>query len=283
MPTGIDHIVIAVTSLEDAVADYRRAGFTVTPGGDHVGGTTHNALVPFADGTYLEIIAFRDPQAATDHAWAARLLQGEGLIDYALQAGDLRAEVSTLRARGLNASDPNDGGRTRPDGQRVAWQTIRFLGASSPALPFYCVDRTERRLRVPDGEAATHLNGVRGVQEVTVVVNDLNAAAPQFAALTGDAGRVIAGTDEPLATGRAFAVGDSGVTIRVLQPDASPSDLRDHLERRGDSIFSIGLAAPAGGDAAIPLGLAHGARLLLPNAHAPQDIEDADEVEAAIS
>ncbi|MGN6483555.1 MAG: VOC family protein [Thermomicrobiales bacterium] len=280
MPTGIDHIVIAVTSLEDAIADYRRAGFTVTPGGDHVGGRTHNALVPFADGAYFEIIAFRDPQAATDHAWATRLLQGEGLIDYALRADDLGAEVSALRARGLDASDPNDGGRTRPDGQRVAWQTIRFLGASSPALPFYCVDRTERRLRVPDGEAAIHQNGVRGVQEITVVVNDLAAAAPQFAALTGDGGSVIEGRDEPVVAGRAFAVGESGGSIRVLQPDASPSDLRDHLERRGDSIYSIGLIAPAGGDAAIPLGLAHGARLLLPNAHAPQDIED--ELAAAV-
>lgn len=273
MPTGIDHIVIAVTSLEAAVVDYRRAGFTVTPGGEHHGGRTHNALIPFADGAYIEIIAFRDPEAAVDHRWAARLLKGEGLIDYALRADDLRAEVTALRARGLNATDPQDGGRTRLDGQRVDWQTVRFLGASSPALPFYCVDRTERSLRVPDGEAAIHQNGVRGVEEVTVVVNDLAAAAPQFAALTGDAGTPVATGESPVREARLFRAGGAG--IRVVEPDASASELRDHLERRGDSIYAVSLTAPAGGDEAIPLGLAHGARLLLPNARAWQDEDEA--------
>lgn len=280
MPTGIDHIVIAVHSLESAVADYRRAGFIVTPGGDHIGGATHNALIPFADGTYFEIIAFRDPEQTSDHAWTARLLKGEGLIDYALRAVDLREEVTALRTRGLDASDPHDGGRTRPDGQRVAWQTIRFLGASSPALPFYCVDRTERSLRVPGGEAALHQNGIRGVEGVTVVVNDLAAAGPQFAALTGDEGQAIEASDEPVAAGRQFRVGDAA-WIRVLQPNTTASDLRTHLEHRGDSIYVVSLVAPAGGDDAIPLGLAHGARLLLPRARTARDAEDKD-IESAV-
>ncbi|MGC4108121.1 MAG: VOC family protein [Thermomicrobiales bacterium] len=279
MPTGIDHIVIAVTSLEDAVADYRRAGFTVTLGGEHTGGRTRNALVPFVDGAYFEIIAFRDPEQATGHAWATRLLKGEGLIDYALRADDLKNEVTVLRSLGLNASGPNDGGRTRPDGQRVEWQTTRFLGVSS-ALPFYCVDQTERSLRVPDGEASIHQNGVRGVQGVTVVVNDLASAAPQFAALTGDEGVALAGVAEPIVAGSVFRIGESRAAIRVIQPDGSASDLRDHLERRGDSIFSVDLIAPVGGDEAIPLGLSHGARLLLPNAHASEDIEA--DIEAAV-
>lgn len=272
MPTGIDHIVIAVTSLDDAIADYRRAGFTVTPGGEHVSGTTHNALVPFADGAYFELIAFRDPEQAADHAWGARLLKGEGLIDYALRADDLAEEVTALRSRGLNASDPRDGGRTRTDGQRVDWQTIRFEGASTPALPFYCVDRTERALRVPAGDAAIHANGIRGVDGVTVLVNDLAAAAPQFAALAGDAGIAVGPGDEPIVAGRQYPIGSAWVL--VLQPDASPSDLRDHLERRGDSIYSVSLLAPAGGDDAVPLGLAHGARLLLPNAQLTLPAED---------
>ncbi|MGB3330092.1 MAG: VOC family protein, partial [Thermomicrobiales bacterium] len=226
MPTGIEHIVIAVSSLESAIADYRTAGFTVTPGGDHVGGRTHNALVPFADGAYFEIIAFRDPQEATDHAWAARLRQGEGLIDYALGAPDLRDEVTALRSRGLDASDPRDGGRTRPDGQRVDWQTIRFLGGSSRALPFYCVDRTERSLRVPGGEAASHLNGVQGVTGVTVVVSDLASVAPQFAALTGEEGTPIQSSESPVAAGIQYPVGRAW--IRLVEPDATASHLRSH-------------------------------------------------------
>lgn len=47
MITGIDHIVIAVTSLERAISTYRNLGFTVVEGGRHPYGS-HNALVGFA-------------------------------------------------------------------------------------------------------------------------------------------------------------------------------------------------------------------------------------------
>ena len=49
----LDHVVYVVRGLEAAIEDHRRRGFTVTPGGEHVNGVTHNALVPFLDGSYL--------------------------------------------------------------------------------------------------------------------------------------------------------------------------------------------------------------------------------------
>lgn len=52
MFTGIDHVVIAVADLEGAIASYAQAGFTVVRGGRHNIGT-HNALIAFADGSYL--------------------------------------------------------------------------------------------------------------------------------------------------------------------------------------------------------------------------------------
>ncbi|PMP81392.1 MAG: VOC family protein, partial [Roseiflexus castenholzii] len=59
MITCIDHIVILVRDLLAAIDDYTALGFTVTPGGVHADGATHNALVAFVDGGYLELIAFR--------------------------------------------------------------------------------------------------------------------------------------------------------------------------------------------------------------------------------
>ena len=56
----IDHIVILVNELEQAIADYTGLGFTVVRGGDHPGGATHNALVVFADGAYFELILVLD-------------------------------------------------------------------------------------------------------------------------------------------------------------------------------------------------------------------------------
>ena len=67
MLKGIDHVVILVKNLDQAVADYTQLGFNVVPGGEHTDGATHNALVAFADGSYLELIAFK--REAPEHRW----------------------------------------------------------------------------------------------------------------------------------------------------------------------------------------------------------------------
>ena len=68
MPLSLDHIVILVDELEAAITHYEALGFTVQRGGTHADGATHNALVGFADGSYLELIAFllREPK----HRWS---------------------------------------------------------------------------------------------------------------------------------------------------------------------------------------------------------------------
>src|SRR5690349_16737047 len=82
MSFTIDHVVILVQDLDTASADYTDLGFTVVPGGEHTGGATHNALIAFADGTYLELIAFKRP--SPEHIWWRYAATGEGLIDAAL-------------------------------------------------------------------------------------------------------------------------------------------------------------------------------------------------------
>ena len=79
MAFRLDHIVIGVHDLAAAAADFTQAGFQVTPGGEHSSGNTHNALVTFADGAYLELIAFKDHQIDPTHKWGARLAAGEML------------------------------------------------------------------------------------------------------------------------------------------------------------------------------------------------------------
>lgn len=59
--SGLDHVVIVVSRLEPAVRKFRGLGFTVTLGGEN--GPTHNALIAFKDGTYIELIALRTASA----------------------------------------------------------------------------------------------------------------------------------------------------------------------------------------------------------------------------
>ncbi|MGH7248283.1 MAG: VOC family protein, partial [Pseudomonadota bacterium] len=94
MFTGIDHVVVAVADLDTAGATYTQAGFTVVRGGKHNIGT-HNALIAFADGSYIELIAFLN--AVPGHPWFKALQQGGGVIDFCMRTDDLDADVAALR------------------------------------------------------------------------------------------------------------------------------------------------------------------------------------------
>lgn len=49
--------------------------FTISPGGRHADNRTENRLVIFADGSYLELIAFinDDPEKREGHWWVCEL------------------------------------------------------------------------------------------------------------------------------------------------------------------------------------------------------------------
>lgn len=219
MSFSIDHVVILVHNLAVATEDYTELGFTVTPGGTHTDGTTENALVAFADGSYFELIVFM--RAAPDHQWWRHVAHGEGLIDWALLPSDITADIAAASARGLAYSGPTPGGRLRPDGQELRWQTGR---PATPDLPFLCADLTPRALRVPGGAARTHANGMLGIAQITVAVADLAASSARYQALLGSAPLDAESGDQVIS----FALG--AARIRLI-----PASARLH----GDGPFAL--------------------------------------------
>jgi len=197
--TALDHVIVVVSSLEEAGRTFRSAGFTVTPGGRHDAVPTANALVCFRDGSYLELMAARDPGdraewrslAADSAAWARHLhgvsaiarrflpalARADGVADWCLLDSRLGATASRLRALELPAAGPTPMSRERPDGERLEWE---MLLPESRLLPFWIRDRTPRERRVPDvPEAVRHANGARGIVAVR-----LRAASVGLSALT---------------------------------------------------------------------------------------------------
>ena len=237
----LDHLVILVRDLDAAVENYRRLGFTVAPGGRHADGATHNALVVFKDDTYLELVAFTsrwmlarlrllryldllDRFVPEEPSFGCRLRRRgavtEGLVDYALvpDADDATRQIAEARARGLEIDGPFPGGRTRPDGQRVAWQ---FGFPHDQSLPFLCADTTSRQLRVPEGDVRTHANGALAIASVTIEVPDLHVASRRYGQLLGD---------DPAREAEGQAVFSAGTSIVLHQRQAARGPMQVTLE-----------------------------------------------------
>ena len=229
----LDHLVVVVPELDRAVAEYSALGFAVSPGGEHADGRTHNALIPFADGTYVELIAFRPGVAAPDHRWWQVAEAGGGLTDWALGMDSLAARVQELREAGLPFGEPRDGGRLRPDGVRLEWRVAE--PASGLGLPFLIEDLTARPLRVPSGTAVIHSNGAQGVDAVVVAVPELAPAAQQFAALLG--AEVSAPATDPLLTAEVVSLPCNGARIMLTSAPAGP--MHEHVERIGAGPYAF--------------------------------------------
>jgi catechol 2,3-dioxygenase-like lactoylglutathione lyase family enzyme len=184
-----DHAIIAVTDLDAARAEYEALGFTVISGGVHASRLTHNALVVFSDGAYLELLAPTEPRLLDEPPepgpgnYLFMLDAGEGCSGYAFVTDDVDGEVSRLRAAGLEIGDPESGGRLRADGVELRWRTAMF---EERTVPFFITDETRRSDRVPgDPPGTTHSNRATGVAGVLTIVRDLEAEAERYAALLG--------------------------------------------------------------------------------------------------
>lgn len=252
----LDHCVIVVKDLEQAVRDYETLGFTVASGGVHADGRTHNALIPFADGTYLELIAFRTDDGS-GHPWWQAMQAGGGLVDWAVATENLDERVGRLAASGLPYGAVQDGGRQRPDGVTLRWRSAR--PASGDGLPFIIEDVTLRDLRVPGNASQTHPNRVSGIGSLVVAVPELDAASQTYGRLLDvDAP---APQPDPLLAAVAVVLPCGSATIQLVAAAAGP--IHDRLKRLGAGPYALLLATEHERLGWLDAALCHGAPIRL--------------------
>ena len=230
----MDHLVILTSHLDGAVSGYEGLGFAVTPGGEHADGLTRNALIPFKDGSYLELVAFVDPDDTRDNVWGWRrfLSSGGGLIDYCAASDDLRADLERLREGSFEADGPTEGGRRRPDGEEIRWLIAR-IRQEGRLLPFLIEDLTPRELRVPRGPSAEHPNGALGIRRLELATHDTEGAVRAFAILAGS----------PAGPGTSLWLGECSLSL------VTPEGSRQRLDTKGPGPFAVGLATGVAGRA----------------------------------
>jgi len=252
---GIDHLVVVVRDLAQAATDYERLGFKVVPGGKHPVGS-HNVLISFADGSYIEIIAFY--REAMAHRWWNPLKKGERFVDFCMQTDDLDGDTHKLRAAGVAINDPVPWSRTRPDGYELKWLLSLATGAHRGVAPFLIQDVTPREERVPP--PMTHSNGALAIDTVTVAVGELSQVDQWYSAVLGVKGNPI--RQEALAAeGLRYSIGPH--TFDFLTPMGAASPLVNWMRMYGPSPYAATLRTEAASPPDLSSSLTHGANFSL--------------------
>lgn len=241
MEPVIDHVTVAGRELEPLRLAFEEIGLPSVYGGAHSTGGTHMALVGFDDGSYIELIASREP-GHSGGKWARQIAADAGPCAWAAQVADIGAEAGRVAALGVPVSGPVPMERERPDGVRVAWE-LAYLGEGTPGdlLPFLIEDRTPRELRVrpTPGAAGSELHGVA---QVVLGVEQIGPASTLF--------RRVYGWEEPAryedaAFGARLArFAGTPVTLAEPLPGSTAADwLRARLEHFGPLPCAILLAS----------------------------------------
>lgn len=237
-----DHAIIGVMDLKAASADFEGIGFNVIPGGTHSGGLTHNTLIVFADGSYLELMAPTDPKLLEDPPkpgpgnYLFLFEAGEGFIASALHTNHLDEVVAGVRARGLEIGDPQPGGRKKEDGTELAWRGAFLPGSTSL---FFLTDDTPREYRVPNDPASIkHPNGALGVVRTVDLVTNIKAGSERFSAILG-----LEPTEgAPLEGAETAEFEIEGFRMTIAAPRQEGGVLLSELGKRGEGLFQIEIA-----------------------------------------
>ena len=129
----VDHVLVAVTDLEEAAGQYERLGFHVTEGGVHPGLGTANRLAVLDNG-YLELIAVRDRASAPPELVRHLERFGPGLFNFAFATDDPDADVDAFKSRAaaqltpLRIGELQEGALETPGGNRRGWRKADVTG-----------------------------------------------------------------------------------------------------------------------------------------------------------
>ena len=180
---NIDHVTVAGRDLKTMEAALAAVGIPGEYGGPHANHATEMALTSFPDGSYLELIALQpnaDPQAVAAHDWGKQMENQAGPCAWAVRVKDFDAEVKRLREAGVTVGAPVRGGRARPDGTRLEWETAQVgEEPSGTFFPFLIRDLTPRQNRAfPKGKPTTR--DFNGVGTVVIAVRDLEGAIRRY-------------------------------------------------------------------------------------------------------
>lgn len=121
----IDHLVYGTPDLKLGIDRIESLlGISATPGGQHPGRGTRNALVALGPSAYLEIIG-PDPEQsapAAPRTFGIDEVTSPRLVAWAAKETDLDGRASDAARKGVKLGPLASGNRRRPDGVLLSWR-----------------------------------------------------------------------------------------------------------------------------------------------------------------
>ena len=137
----IDHLVYATPDLSAGVERVEALlGVRATPGGQHPGEGTRNALIALGPTSYLEILAPDPEQPKLDHPrrFGIDTLNSPRLVTWAAKGRNLTQTVDAARRRGVPLGDVIPGSRRTPAGVLLSWHTTNQRAVIADGIvPFF--------------------------------------------------------------------------------------------------------------------------------------------------
>lgn len=231
---GLDHVVVVVPDLDDAIAAFERAGFLIATRGRHEKGGAENALIPLADGCSLELFSFFEERP--EHSLWPVYARGGGLGQFWLCTDEIERDAARLRSLGAPLGPVRKGARRRDDGYEVVFEISTVRADEGFFAPCLIQDVTPKSERLP--AALDHPNGVVGVDSLTIVLEDASDAMSFYSGLTGSEPKPIA---------------DNALDAEIARFRSGPHAIRIAQSRSGPESLARLRGAAAFGPAALDL------------------------------
>ncbi len=261
MLTGLDHIIIGVNDLEQAVHVFsQNLGLAVSGGGVHPSGGTANRIIVIGD-TYIELITVNKPEEA-QQSMLDRLARGEGYLNFVLSSNDIVADVEAIAQRGIHIIGPAPGQLQSSGGRARSWSRAdierRDLTQHYPFLIQHDSSGEERRFKLAGWTTPpAHPLGAVKVLSTTIAVASLQEAAPRFERMygiapstpyTGDAEAweamlvafALSNGTQSFELAEPLPLADNTILQTSLLPE--PGSLANYLDTYGESLCRITLA-----------------------------------------
>jgi glyoxalase-like protein len=135
----VDHLVYATPDLATGVERLQRLlGVQATPGGQHPGAGTRNALIALGAATYLEIIGPdpEQPKPPQARRFGIDDLTAPKLVTWAAKSSDLETLTGDALRQGIQLGPINPGSRRTPQGVLLAWR-LTVTALADGIVPFF--------------------------------------------------------------------------------------------------------------------------------------------------